>query len=260
MGDLVAAEELKRTLLAKNRELHGKVSKDYAIALNNFTTLLLARGKYKEAEPLLHESVDLRRRLWGTDHPKIATSLHNLAFVHDVLGEHDEAIRASSEVMRIRAQYFSADNSMMADALTMQGFVLLGRGEPADLENAEKLLREALPTFRAADPKSGDRLNAQRHLAAVRLARGDAAEAERLLNEVIEIRSQKEMDWRLADAQSLLGAALVAQDRLEEAEPLIRASYPIIREATIEESRYAREARERLENLERLLANRSSGA
>ncbi|MCP5112614.1 MAG: protein kinase, partial [bacterium] len=44
-------------------------------------------GLYEEAQPLLVESLALRRAELGDDHPQVATSLHQLAYLHRLAGD-----------------------------------------------------------------------------------------------------------------------------------------------------------------------------
>ena len=37
------------------------------------------KGKLVEAEPLYKESLEIRRKVYGESHPKVATALNNLA-------------------------------------------------------------------------------------------------------------------------------------------------------------------------------------
>jgi hypothetical protein len=63
-------------------------------------------------------------------------------------------------------------------------------------------------------------------LARVRIARGDGAATDASLRAILNARQQllPPSDWRIAQAQSLLGAALMAQKRYAEAEPLMIAA------------------------------------
>ena len=47
--------------------------------LNNLAILYQAQGRYAEAEPLLKRSLANFEKALETDHPKLATSLNNLA-------------------------------------------------------------------------------------------------------------------------------------------------------------------------------------
>jgi hypothetical protein len=64
------------------------------------------------------------------------------------------------------------------------------------------------------------------NLARVRIARGDGAATESSLRAALSAREKlyPPGDWRIAQTQSLLGAALAAQKRYAEAEPLMIAA------------------------------------
>ena len=46
-------------------------------------------GLYDLAEPLLREALDVRRRVFGADHPAVAQSLNNLGVVLRQRGDYD---------------------------------------------------------------------------------------------------------------------------------------------------------------------------
>jgi hypothetical protein len=64
------------------------------------------------------------------------------------------------------------------------------------------------------------------NLARVRIARGDGAATESSVRAALSAREKlyPPRDWRIAETQSLLGAALAAQKRYAEAEPLMLAA------------------------------------
>ena len=39
----------------------------------------MLQGKYDEAEPLYREALDIRKKVFGDEHPNVAQSLNNLA-------------------------------------------------------------------------------------------------------------------------------------------------------------------------------------
>jgi len=51
---------------------------NYLAAINNYSILLSSQGKFREAEPLCIQSLELRRTLLGDRHPMSLTALHNL--------------------------------------------------------------------------------------------------------------------------------------------------------------------------------------
>jgi hypothetical protein len=66
----------------------------------------------------------------------------------------------------------------------------------------------------------------QLNLARVQIARGRGAATEAVLRQVLSVRERmlNPGDWRIAQVKGLLGAALVAQGRYAEAEPLMIAA------------------------------------
>ena len=72
--------------------------------LNNQMIQLYRQGRYSEAVPIAQRAVELRRKQLGEDHPDYATSLNNLAFLYDSMGEYAKAgltvASAGSEIER----------------------------------------------------------------------------------------------------------------------------------------------------------------
>ena len=53
--------------------------------------LYRSQGRYNDAEPLYLQSLDIRKRQLGNDHPDVATSLNNLAVLYESQGKYSEA-------------------------------------------------------------------------------------------------------------------------------------------------------------------------
>ncbi len=69
-------------------------------------------------------------------------------------------------------------------------------------------------------------------------------------------RARTAGDWRIADAESLLGELLAAEGRYAEAEACLLAGYRVLRSVHGEEAIYTREARHRVTRLLRSLGTR----
>ena len=78
-GDLEAAEDGARRVLAIRRRLLGDAHPDTVQALDNVGVILASRGDYPAAEPLMREAVAGYRESLGEDHPDLAISLSNSA-------------------------------------------------------------------------------------------------------------------------------------------------------------------------------------
>jgi hypothetical protein len=49
--------------------------------MNNLAVLLKSQGKYKAAEPLYQETLRLREKVLGKEHPDTLTSINNLTLL-----------------------------------------------------------------------------------------------------------------------------------------------------------------------------------
>jgi tetratricopeptide (TPR) repeat protein len=56
---------------------------EFARSLNGLAFLYYSQGRYNDAEPLFLQSLEIRKRQLGTDHPDVAQSLNNLAGLYD---------------------------------------------------------------------------------------------------------------------------------------------------------------------------------
>jgi hypothetical protein len=70
--------------------------------MNNLATVLEREGYYAEAERLHRQTLDIRRRVLGPEHPDTLASVHNLAIVLYDEGRYTEAERLDRETLDIR--------------------------------------------------------------------------------------------------------------------------------------------------------------
>jgi len=136
--------------------------------------------------------------------------------------------------------------------------VELGRvyGDQGDDQRAEPLFRESLTIRRKAlgeeDHETAVSLSdlafGKIYLARVYLARKDPAAAEPLLRDALRIRQRifPPDDWRIGVPKSVLGAALTALARYDEAEPLLLDAQRVLRDIAGAQGQEARATRARL--------------
>src|SRR5205085_328071 len=97
---------------------------------------------FKEAEPLLVEALEIRRKLLPQRHADIAASCHNLAWYYHERGDFLKAAPLYHEALKIRRQIPDTEGKRLA-ANTMHNlaWMLCNEGKPVE---AEQAFREAL--------------------------------------------------------------------------------------------------------------------
>ncbi len=225
-GDLAGAEPLFREALAVHRELFGDRHPDVAHTLANLALLLEAQGDLAGAEPLLREALAIRRELLGPDHVELATSLADLGVALSSKGDYIEAEALLRESLAIRRKLLGDGHPRVIRTWTDLSAVLRRKGDPSA---AAAELRTLLELQRVAQRPDDDVLaTTLTELGAALVdahAPAAAVEAELVLRECLAIRERMpEGDargWKRHHVASLLGGALLDQDRFAEADPLL---------------------------------------
>ena len=79
-----------------------------ATSLDTLAALYYAMGRYAEAEPLLHRSLEIREKQLGRDHPDVAASLNGLAALYQAMGRYAEAEPLSRRSLEVREKQLGA--------------------------------------------------------------------------------------------------------------------------------------------------------
>jgi serine/threonine protein kinase/Tfp pilus assembly protein PilF len=223
-GRLAEAETMYREALAIQKRLWGDRHPSVPDALHNLADVLRAQGKLAEAETLHREILAMRRKRLGNEHPDVANSLNSLAGVLWNQGKLAEAETAYREALAMNRRLLGNQHPNVATALRNLAGVLRAQGK---LTEAESLHREALALRRKLlGNEHPDVALSLSDLAGVLRAQGKLAEAEPLLRECLAIRQQKlPDDWRTFQTQTALGTILAAEQKYDEARPLLVAGY-----------------------------------
>ncbi|MDA9161958.1 CHAT domain-containing protein, partial [Crocinitomicaceae bacterium] len=96
-------------------------SKDYASSLNNLGLVYQKIGDYNAAEPLLKESLEIRKKTLGEEHPVFASGLENLGNFYSVIGNHLAAKEMYMKALEIKKTAFGADHPEVASSLNNLG-------------------------------------------------------------------------------------------------------------------------------------------
>ena len=218
------AEPLFTRVLEIRRKLLGEQDRQTLLSMNNLCELYKVQGKYKEAEPLALKALEVRRRLFGEDDPDTLISLEALGELYRMQGRYGEAEPLLQKATDARVRLFGEENPASLESRFNLAVLQEDQGK---LEEAEKLMMPVVASMRRAlGANSPDTLEATIALAEIQLNRGKVGDAEALANEAIAGYEKSDPDsWQGFQSKSLLGAALAAQHRYADAEPLLVNGY-----------------------------------
>ena len=177
-------------------------------------------GEYAKAEPLSRQSLQIRKQALGEKHPDYATSLDNLATLHEDLGDYGQADLCFLEALEIRKAALGEKHPEYATSLD----------NLAALYKTKGAFRKAEPFYREALQIRKDTLGEQHPMYATSLcslaglytAMGDYNKAEPLYHEALKIRKDTLGEQHPDYAASLtnLAGLYISIDEFAKAEPL----------------------------------------
>jgi len=222
-----------REILDKTAKRVGKDLKDQptveAELRNTIGEVYWALGIYEKAEAMLREALALRRRILGSDHPDVATSLNGLAVVLTDESKFQEAESLQREALAMRKRLLGTENPDVAESLNDLASTLFEQGK---LPEAETTQREALAMRRALlgndhpdVAASADNLGVMLHAA------NKLAEAEILEREALSTRRRTLGNEHPDVANSINNLAGLLQEhgKLDEAETMRREALELYR-------------------------------
>ena len=71
-------------------------------------------GEYNQAKELHEKALMIRKKIFGEDHPYVATSYNNLASVYNSLGEYNRAKELNVKALMISQKIFGEDHAAVA--------------------------------------------------------------------------------------------------------------------------------------------------
>ncbi|MCA9300341.1 MAG: serine/threonine protein kinase [Phycisphaerales bacterium] len=131
-------------LLTRNMDLidgRPEFEKDLFTIRNNLSGAYLELGRFKDAAPILAETLEAKRRDLGDRDPSTLTSAFNLAGLYFSLGEMSEAERLYREAWEGRASVLGEADPKTLSSATMLGRVL---GERGEYDEAASIIEGAL--------------------------------------------------------------------------------------------------------------------
>ncbi|MBD2221138.1 CHAT domain-containing protein [Calothrix sp. FACHB-1219] len=179
-------------------------------------------GKYNEAIPLWERVLIIRKKALGNEHPFVATSLNNLAFLYSSQGRYADAEHLYRQALDMRKRLLGNEHPDVAGSLNNLALLYSSQGRYAD---AEPLLRQALDMRKQLlgneHPDVAESLN---NLAFLYSSQGRYADAEPLYRQALELHKRLLGNEHPNVAGSLNNLALLysSQGRYTDAEPLLR--------------------------------------
>jgi Flp pilus assembly protein TadD len=107
---------------------------EFTGSLNGLALLYDSQGRYNDAEPLYLQSLDIRKRQLGNDHPDVATILNNLAGLYESQGRYNDAEPLYLQSLDIRKRQLSNDHPDVATSLNNLAQLYYSQGQYNDAE------------------------------------------------------------------------------------------------------------------------------
>jgi tetratricopeptide (TPR) repeat protein len=205
----------------------GKLGAGHPQALatkNNLAVLYWSMRKLDRSVPLFEQTLRSSVKTLGAAHPETITRAFNLGVNYCDAGQLENAVALFEEWLARSSISLKAGHPTRQFGLgaAVETYRRAGRHP-----KAEPLLRELVAVARQA--AGGDSPTCAGYLDQLGrnlLMQRKDAEAEAVLRECLAIRQKRwPDDWGTFDAQSVLGAALLGQEKYAEAEPLLVQGY-----------------------------------
>ena len=156
----------------------GEEHPDTLGSVNNLGVLYRSEGKLTDAEPLLKNALDGRRRVLGAEHPYTLISMKDLAMLKQSEGNYAAADALFASALDARRRVLGPAHPDTLEVMMSLAEVRLQQRHYID---AEPPLREALANYEKAASDSWQRYRCQSLLGASLAAQNQYADAERLL-------------------------------------------------------------------------------
>ncbi len=255
LGDPAGAiDPLRQSLQLRQR---NETDNDSAIAYahHNLAVNLGEVGMLDSADIHFRAALALEHRAFRGAHPMLASTYGGHGVVLERLGRLDEADTALRRGMAMRGELLGTDHPDYAWAVANHADLLLNIG---DAGAAAQQARTALAIREKGLPDQHPSVAFAMQVLGRSLALMDSiSQAEHWLRESLRIRREHlpEGHWALASSESILGFHLAASGKTAEGERLMLSAEAALRQARGADSRPTRDARRRLLDYYRSVAN-----
>ncbi len=247
LGRNADAEAPAREALAIRLALYGDEHRDPATSKHDLAHVLWEKEDLGGAEQLFRQSLATNERVLGPDHPNVGASKGSLGSLLNARGDAAGGEVLLRGALDIRRKVFGATHTEYAISLLSLANAVEAQRR---FDEAQAMIEEGLSILQPQLGQSHPRvIGATLDLVRVRLAREPRSGLEPIARNALQQREAiyQPGDWRIAQAQSLLAAVLLAESREAEAEPLMLAADRVLKPVP------GRQARERAANRDRLV-------
>jgi len=128
-------------LVALSKSEHGDADAKTAEAMNNLASSYRAMGRYRDAEPLFRQAIEIGEATIGVEHPSYAIRLNNLALLLRDMGRYRDAEPLYRQAIEIDEATIGMEHPGYATRLNNLAGLLKDMGRYRD---AEPLYRQAI--------------------------------------------------------------------------------------------------------------------
>jgi tetratricopeptide (TPR) repeat protein len=206
------------------REKHGPAHPFTLAAMTNLSYTYEKAGRVGDAVALLQEVLRLEQDQLGPAHPSALATMHNLAWTYKVAGRLEDARALFEETVKRRRERLGPSHTDTLFSHYNLAFLCLEVKQP---EKALTLLDEYFAIQRSKLGPEDARFTKMLIDAGINLMRrGQNAAAEKYLRECLAVHEKQDTGaWTTFHTRSLLGSALLRQQKYADAEPLLRVGY-----------------------------------
>lgn len=240
-GDLSAAETFLNNSLASGKEVFGENSLEVAMCEISLGRLREFSGDLNAAEISYRKTADFFRQT-PRYRSRLILSLINLGHILITKEKYDDADLTLREADEISGAVFGNVDYMRGIILNYRSQIQFIKGDFAKtVELAQKSVNLLEPLMNKEDVNL---LNAKTRFGAALVRTDKAVEGEKILRQVSETLKTRQNNepWRIPLTELRLGESLVAQNKLQEAEPLILNGLEGIKNSVGDKHLYMQEA------------------
>jgi serine/threonine protein kinase/tetratricopeptide (TPR) repeat protein len=223
-GKYAQAVPLQAKVVDVWRRTLGEEHPSTITATNNLGLMHSALGQYSMAEPLAARVMDVIARVLGAEHPNTLTATSNLASLYRLQGRYGEAKVLMTNALNT-ARRVQGDQNL--NTLTLMKRLADVYRDEGKYSEAETLYVDSLNgRSRGLGDSHPDTLESRVLVGRIALLQKKYMAAAVLLAQALEAFERAAPDsWGRYNCQSLLGESLVAQQKFDEAEPLVISGY-----------------------------------